>query len=98
MALFDELEKIAEVAASEQKPTIKKWLKNTALIMGGAGAGTAAAMLVDSALAKSLGARWAALPPTTKKYIIAPLMGATLVGAGLGGQKLMEERRKRDRE
>lgn len=98
MALFDELEKIAEATTQEQKPTIKKWLKNTALIMGGAGAGTAAAMMADSALVKRLGERWAALPPTTKKYIIAPLMGATLVGAGLGGQKLMEERRKKDLE
>jgi hypothetical protein len=38
------------------------------------------------------------MAPQTKKWIIGPLVGASLIGTGLATQKLMEERRKRDLE
>ena len=97
--LFDELVKISEATAPEaKKPTLKKWLKNTALIAGGAGVGTAVAMAADKLSGSKLGPTWGKLDTKAKKAIVGALLGASTVGAGLVGQKMMEERYRRDRE
>jgi hypothetical protein len=77
---------------------LKKWLTNSALIAGGAGVGTAVAMVGDKLLGAKLGPIWQRLDPKAKKYIIGPLLGAAMVCSGLAAQKLMMERSKKDRE
>jgi hypothetical protein len=98
-ALFDELEKISEATAREEKkPTLKKWLKNTAIIAAGAGTGMAGAMVLDRMAGQHLGRWWNGLDPKTKKLLVGGALGATTIGSGMAAQKLMEERSKRDRE
>lgn len=91
-ALFDELEKIAEVRKDE---SFKRTLKNVALTSLGAAAGTGAAMLGHEVLKKTLGARYDKLLPSTKMRIIAPALAlatSAMVGAGIALKTEMEKR------
>lgn len=89
--LLDELEKIAE---TEQSKKVKHWLKNTAIVAAGTGAGTGAMMITEKALSSVVGPHWATMSPTSKKLIVGSLIGLSSVGAGLAAKKLFEERQK----
>lgn len=89
--LLDELEKIAE---DDQAKRLKRWMKNTAIIAAGTGAGTGAMMVSERLLSSALGSHWAVMSPTAKKLVVGPLIGLTSVGAGLAAKKLFEERAK----
>jgi hypothetical protein len=95
-ALFDELEKIAEASpdAAANRDKFKKWLKNSAIVAAGAGAGTAATMVVDKLLGDKLGKAWQGISPATKMLIIGPLVGLSVMGASYGGHKVLTERKK----
>jgi len=93
--LCDELEKIAEADKSRGEK-LKGWLKNTALITAGAGAGTAATMVVDKIVGDKLGPAWQNTDAKTKMLIIGPLIGISTLGAVVASRKLLEERRKRE--
>jgi hypothetical protein len=55
-------------------------------------------MAADKLLGSKLGPTWGKLDTKAKKAIVGALLGASTVGAGLVGQKMMEERYRRDRE
>lgn len=94
-ALFDELEKISEATQPQDNKTkIKKWLKNTALITAGAGAGAAATTVLDKILRDNLGNYWKSMSPTTKRLIVGPLIGISTVGALAAAHKLQQARMK----
>jgi hypothetical protein len=92
-ALFDELGKIAEAQPGNSEK-LKKWVKNSALVAAGAGAGTAATMIVDKFLGDKLGKTWQSTDPKTKMLIIGPLIGVSTMGAVMASRKLMAERKK----
>lgn len=75
----------------ERREKIKKWLKNTALLAGGAGAGAAAVTGIDH-LAKKYAPN---ISPSAKKYVLGPLLGLAFVGSRLATKKFEEERMKR---
>lgn len=88
-ALSDELQKIA--ADEGRKEKVKKWLKNTALISAGVGAGTAATMGIDKLVGSKLGPTWQSISPNTKKLVLGPLLGLSALGSRLVAKKLHEE-------
>lgn len=92
VGLFDELSKIA----SEQKPgnpQLKKFLKSTAVIGAGAGAGYGAAMIADKAFQHAFGAKWAALGSPSKKKLIGAAIGLATAGVLVGKEWNAHERR-----
>lgn len=90
-ALFDELGKIAEAQPDKtNRAKLKSWLKSTAIIAAGTGAGTAAFMVADRIIGDKLGPTWKNTSPRTKMLVVAPLLGL----AGLGSQVLMKARPK----
>lgn len=91
-AFFDELGKIAEAQPTDKtnKAKLKSWLKSTALIAAGTGAGTAAFMVADKIIGDNFGNVWKTTSPRTKMLIVAPMLGL----AGLGTQVLMKSRPK----
>lgn len=100
-ALFDELEKIAadqagKAQARARREKLKKWLKSTALVAAGTGAGTGAAMIGDRLISSAFGAKWRGLPKEKRLAIIGPASGIAAMGGALLARKLMEEKRKHD--
>lgn len=93
-AVFDELMKIAEEVKPKNSDKFKLWLKNSALVAAGAGAGTAASMVLDKLVGDHLGKTWQNVSPKTKARIIGPLLGASTMGAILAAKKLQEARKK----
>lgn len=90
-ALFDELGKIAEAQPEKtNRAKLKSWLKSTAIIAAGTGAGTAAFMVADKIIGDQFGNTWRTTSPRTKMLIVAPLLGL----AGIGSQVLMKARPK----
>lgn len=69
---------------------MKKWLKNTALLAGGAGAGAAATTALDHVAGKHLGKHWNKLSPNAKRLVVGPALGLALVGSRLLSKKLQE--------
>lgn len=94
-ALFDELGKIAEVHDNREK--LKKWLKNSALVAAGAGAGTAATMVVDKLMGDKLGKIWQGMDPKTKMFIVGPLVGLSTLAAVAAGRKQMKALQKAEK-
>lgn len=92
--LFDELVKISEAQSNKEKA--KQWMKNTALIAAGAGAGTGAGMLVERFAKKNIGPMFAHADPRTKAMILGALAGGGSIAASLLAKKLYEERKKRE--
>jgi len=92
-ALFDELEKIAEAQLGTGDKA-KRWLKNSALVAAGAGAGAAAGTVLDKYLVTHLGKAWQSADTKTKMLVLAPLIGLSTVGAVVAGHKLMGEHHK----
>lgn len=92
-AVFDELEKIAEAQPSNSDKA-KKWLKNSALVAAGAGAGAAASTVLDKYLTTHLGNAWQSTDIKTKMLVLAPLIGLSTVGAVVAGHKVMGEHQK----
>jgi hypothetical protein len=88
-ALFDELVKIAEEAEKKQgNEKLKRWVKNTAIIAAGAGAGQGLAMLGEKALASKFGPKWAQMSAQSKMRILGPALGAATAGSLLAAQYL----------
>ena len=93
--LFDELETISIAEQPTRKEQIKKWLKSTALITAGAGAGTAAGMLINKGLEKGMqSAPWRGLSPATRAKVLGALVGGGTMASTLLAKKLIEERNK----
>lgn len=89
-ALFDELGKIAEVQQPGNRERTKRWLKNTALVTAGAGAGTAVTMVADRLIGSKLGPSWQSLDPKVKMLVIGPLVGLSTLGGVVAAKKRME--------
>lgn len=94
-AFIDELEKIGS-AEQERKEKIKRWVRNSAIIAAGTGAGTGASMLTEHAARHLLGAKWATMSPSSRQLVLAPAIGLTSIGAAMAARRLMEERAKND--
>lgn len=100
----DELAKIAEAQTLMQhpagqsvaKPSMKRWLKNTAIIGGGVAGGTAAGMLTGKTLRHLGGARWASMSPAAKKMILTPVIASAGIGTAVAMEKMMHERKAAD--
>lgn len=90
-ALRDEFEKIAD---AERNAKLKRWLKNSAIIAAGTGAGTGAALLTNEGLKRAIGPQWRSLSPTMRKAILAPAVGITSIGAAHAFRRLLEESHK----
>jgi hypothetical protein len=87
--------KIAEATQPpEKKSKFKRWLKNSLIVAGAAGTGTAATMVADKALGPHMGKMWNKMSPTMKRAVVGPLIGLTGIGAVLASQKLMQQRYK----
>lgn len=100
-ALFDELEKIAaaqsnKAQARARREKVKKWLKGTALVAAGTGAGTGAAMLGDKVISGAFGPKWRSLPREMRLKILAPAISVSTMGGAYLAKRLMEEKRKHD--
>lgn len=93
-ALGNELEKISEAVPVPEKkdPGFKKWLKNTAIIGGGVATGTAVGMVGHKALSMIAGPKWNALPASTQRAIMAPLIAGAGIGTALAGERMMRKR------
>jgi hypothetical protein len=91
---FDELQKISAAIHQERREKTKKFLKNTALIAGGAGVGAALTTVADKLIGTKLGPTWAKLDSKTKKLIIGPLLGAGVMASRLALRKMYEEKTK----
>lgn len=89
--LSDELWKIAEDASKKGK--LKKLLKSTALIAGGAGAGVGASMLLEAFVRKNFPG-WKHLSPTTRQRILAPVIAGGTLASHAALSSLAEERSK----
>lgn len=92
--LFDELGKIASALGDERRAKFKRWAKNTAIMVGGVGAGALATTAIDKLVGAKVAPHWKKLNPTTQKAILGGLLGLTTVGAGLARKKVDEERMK----
>lgn len=91
---FDELQKIAAAYHQERRDSAKKFLKNTGLIMAGAGVGSALTTVADKFVGTKLGPAWGRLDPKVKKLIIGPLIGAGVMGSRVALRKMYEEKTK----
>jgi hypothetical protein len=91
---LDELQKISSAIHQERRDKAKKFLKNTALIAGGAGVGSALTTVADKLVGSKLGPAWSRLDPKTKKLIVGPLLGAGVMASRLALRKMYEEKSK----
>ncbi len=98
VGLLDELEKIAQgqppenPQPQEDRNAKRKNTIKTALILGaGAAVGGGAMTALDEVLSKHLGPRFNALPSSTKKFVVGPLVGLAATGSILAARKLREE-------
>lgn len=91
--LFDELGKIAEVKKKPDSGRFKKFLKNTAIISAGTGAGVGAAELAQKALEKAFAGRWAGIPSPTKRRLLGAALGLASSGAFVAREWNAHERR-----
>src|SRR5947209_15680044 len=90
-AFADELTKIAE----SNHPKLKRWLKNTAILAGAAGASVGAGMLIERGAQKFLAQRWASLTPAARSNIKNGLAGVAGMGVAMAGDSVFRERLKR---
>jgi 2-phosphoglycerate kinase len=94
-AFLDELEKIAE---QDRKARLKRWAKNTGIIMGGAAAGTGASMLADKA-ARMMGAKkWQGMSTPAKRNMLGAALGVSVAAGALASRNLAKKRMDADRE
>lgn len=91
-ALSDELVKIAS-AQEGQNARFKKFLKSTALIGAGTGAGYGAGMLAEKAFQKFLGQKWEAMPVSSKTRLLGAAIGLAAAGAFVGREWVGHERK-----
>lgn len=87
--LSSELQKIAEETKS---PKLKKWLKNTALISAGYGAGQGLGMLGEEALRAALGKKWNGWSSDTKRKVIGTALGLATAGSLLSVANLEKKK------
>lgn len=91
-ALSDELTKIA-AAKEERNARLKKFLKSTAIIGAGTGAGYGAGMLAEKAFKKALGAKWEQMPIASKTKLLGAAVGLASAGVFVGREWLGHERK-----
>lgn len=95
-AFSDELEKIA--LSDENKKKAKRWVKNTAIVAGGYGAGHAAGMLAEKAVTHAFGEKFKKLQPATKMKLVGPALGLATAGSAAASLYFKKKREEADHE
>lgn len=84
-----ELLKIAEAQTdTEERPTLKKWLKTTAVIGAGYGAGRGAAELGAHVLGKLVGPKFRTLATPAQAAVLKTIVGLSAAGGAVAAQNL----------
>ena len=91
-ALSDELTKIA-ADREERNARLKEFLKSTAIIGAGTGAGYGAGMLAEKAFKATMGPKWKKLPLASKSRLLGAAVGLASTGAFVGREWLGHERK-----
>lgn len=88
-ALSSELSKIAEAQFNEEsRPTFKKWLKTTAVIGAGYGAGRGVAELGGHLLGKVLGPKFSNMGTDKQKMVLKTIIGLSAAGGAVAAQNM----------